>query len=126
MNKILDHFWQRCRLEYLMDLQANHWLAKRVPGTKDISVGDIVVIYSDQTQQGFWNLGRWRKCSLGEMDKPGGSHCQSTHWGEVLQSVKMFCTTSLPLEINCQVERNQQSSDSDGTPGHLRVMQKHL
>ena len=57
LNTTLKQFWRRWRREYLLELRNSHRTTKRTTGSKTISVGDMVVIHSDQEKRGFWNLG---------------------------------------------------------------------
>lgn len=65
LNSMLDRFWKRWKNEYLLELRNSHRLNKRVPGSKQISSGEVVVVHNDNKRRGFWNLGVVEEIILG-------------------------------------------------------------
>ena len=63
LNVLLEHFWNRWRREYLVELRESH---KRnvTESVSDISIGDIVLIHDD-TPRGLWKLGLIEKMIIG-------------------------------------------------------------
>ena len=58
-RKVLNDFWRRWRLEYLLDLREAHCHSQRSKGVSNlISVGDIVIIHEENRPKGLWKLGR--------------------------------------------------------------------
>ena len=58
-RKVLNDFWRRWRLEYLLDLREAHRHSQRSKGVSNlISVGDIVIIHEENRPRGLWKLGR--------------------------------------------------------------------
>ena len=56
LNNILDHFWNRCRREYLTELRENH--RRRNPNVYNITKGDVVIIHDDTGHtQRFMEIG---------------------------------------------------------------------
>eukprot|EP00794_Sanderia_malayensis_P015458 gene15458-biopygen12863 len=55
LTRKLTHFWNRWRKEYLVDLRERHRQKKNQPSS--VSVGDIVLIYEDNTKRGLWKTG---------------------------------------------------------------------
>ena len=55
LQTILEHFWNRWRREYLLELRENHRYHSH--GRVDtVSIGDVVIIHED-TPRGLWRLG---------------------------------------------------------------------
>lgn len=57
LNWILNQFWKRWKHEYLVGLREYHCY-KKPAGTTSISVGDVVLVQSENRPWGFWDLGR--------------------------------------------------------------------
>ena len=59
LNTLLDHYWQRWKREYLLELREQHLTSRKnvVGDGKVVAVGDIVVIYDQGLPRGFWKLG---------------------------------------------------------------------
>ena len=61
--KLTEHFWTRWKREYLLQLQhRNKWRQK----TKNVEVGQLVLLKSTSTQPLVWDLGRIVKVYPGE------------------------------------------------------------
>jgi len=58
LRMLMDHFWKRCRSEYLLELRnQDRHKAKDAGGGRTISVGDVVIVRDDTATRGQWNLG---------------------------------------------------------------------
>ena len=58
LNITLDQFWQRWRQEYLLELREHHRFNKKTPQGRQIAIGDVVVVHTDERRRGLWNLGK--------------------------------------------------------------------
>ena len=58
LNKTLNDFWSRWRSEYLMELRDTHRYMTHKEATREIAVGDIVIVFDDKLPRGLWKLGR--------------------------------------------------------------------
>ena len=56
VDKLLHHFWHRWRKEYLVDLREYH-KCKRGGETREIKVGDVVVIQDEGLPRARWRTG---------------------------------------------------------------------
>ena len=54
LTKKLNHFWNRWRYEYLVDLREFHRHKKTTP--EKISIGDVVLIHEDNVKRGLWKI----------------------------------------------------------------------
>ena len=58
LAKLLYHWWNRWKHEYLVDLRETHNLSSSHHGEPCISEGGIVTIHQDKMRRGFWRLGK--------------------------------------------------------------------
>ena len=58
LNITPDQFWQRWRQEYLLELREHHRFNKKTPQGRQIAIGDVVVVHTDERRRGLWNLGK--------------------------------------------------------------------
>ena len=65
-----DHFWRRCRNEYLLELRNSHRLKIKDDKGQTVDVGDIVIVHEDGLQRGVWKLGRVEKIIIGKGELP--------------------------------------------------------
>ena len=73
-RKVLNDFWRRWRLEYLLDLREAHCHSQRSKGLSNlISVGDIVIIHEENRPRGLWKLGRVEELLKGNDDHVRGA-----------------------------------------------------
>lgn len=57
LNGLLNHFWKRWKVEYLLELRDCHRYNTGHPDAKPVSVGDIVLVHDEQPR-GFWRLAK--------------------------------------------------------------------
>ena len=59
LTVMLDHFWKRWKLEYLVELREMHRYAQK-PTTPHVpvSVGDVVLVYDEDHPRIFWKLAK--------------------------------------------------------------------
>lgn len=66
LSTLMNHFWKRWRNEYLLELRDSHrQYAKKCGRTKQVQVGDVVVVHDDDQPRGMWRLGRIEKLISG-------------------------------------------------------------
>ena len=60
LSQTLDHFWKRWKSEYLLELRECHRYsgAGNKEESKQILVGDIVLVHDEKRPRGFWRLAR--------------------------------------------------------------------
>ena len=56
--KLLSHWWNRWKHEYLVNLRESHNFATKGIGQANVTVGDVVTVHEDKTSRGFWRLGK--------------------------------------------------------------------
>ena len=70
LSATINRFWERWRKEYLVGLREAHRLQKRTSHAPQLSVGDVVIIHSDDQPRGLWKLGLVEELLTG----PDGEH----------------------------------------------------
>ena len=58
LNKTLDHFWKRWRLEYLVQLWESHRYNKGTDTLEKIKLGEIMLVFDEHQPRSFWKLGK--------------------------------------------------------------------
>ena len=58
LQRILDHFWNRWRSEYLTQLREYHRYSKRAHSLSKVQVGDIVYLHDNKIPRQLWHLGK--------------------------------------------------------------------
>ena len=56
LNNLIDHFWERWRREYLLELREPHRYANNTQEPHHLKVGDIVIIYDPDCHDHFGGL----------------------------------------------------------------------
>ena len=58
LQRILDHFWNRWRSEYLTQLREYHRYSKRANSLRKVQAGDIVCLHDNKIPRQLWRLGK--------------------------------------------------------------------
>lgn len=58
LSKVLQHFWNRWKREYLLELREFHRLREEKGSSHVVKEGEIVTVYDDGHPRGLWRLGR--------------------------------------------------------------------
>ena len=58
LQRILDHFWNRWRSEYLTQRREYHRYSKRANSLRKVQVGDIVCLHDNKIPRQLWRLGK--------------------------------------------------------------------
>ena len=103
LNKTLDHFWRRWRLEYLLELRDCHRYGQGTGSTDKatVLVGDIVLVHSDDRPRGLWRLARVENLLRGADGHVRGAvvrvHFRDTRSTLLRRPLKRL----YPLEVTC-------------------------
>ena len=102
LSRKLQHFWERWKREYLVDLRESHKIKNAVP--VNIERGDVVVIHENNAKRGTWKTGVVEELISGKYGQVRGAKVRKTGRGkfEILTRPiqKLFL-----LEINARNER---------------------
>ena len=59
LNRVLEHFWKRWKIEYLTGLRESHAYGQKVKRADgEIAVGDVVLIYDPNQSRTMWRMGK--------------------------------------------------------------------
>ena len=111
INKTLDRFWKRWRQEYLLELRESHRYHRSDTNPSQVSVGDIVIVHSDDQLRGFWRLGRVKEVLIGRDAKIRGAVLRvagERRWAKLLQRPLQLI---YPLDI-CVLSGESEQSES--------------
>ena len=115
-NSTLDRFWKRWRSEYLLDLRESHRHHRGIPEATRVSVGDVVVIHSDDQPRGFWKLGRVEETVSGPDGEPRGAVLQVASKGRSATCLNRPVQRLYPLEVTGTGVSQPDLPDSDVGP----------
>ena len=110
LNASLDIFWQRWRSEYLLELREHHRFNDKSARGQVISVGDIVVVHTNERRRGFWSLGKIEEVFPG---RDGQIRAASVH---VYTGRKQPIILRRPVQRLYPLEINCSPSDSSDIP----------
>ena len=67
LSTLLSRYWNQWRRYYLFDLCERHKLTwKKMGGTFEISVGDVVIVYEEKQPRSNWLLGKMERIIRGK------------------------------------------------------------
>ena len=96
LNAALNHFWDRWRDEYLIELRETHRHADHSRAPSTVSVGDIVIIHDEGLPRGFWKLGKVEKLIAGRDSAVRGAVLRlSSGTGTLQRPIQLL----YPLEV---------------------------
>lgn len=109
INKTLDQFWKRWRREYLLELRESHRYHRGATNPSPVSVGDVVIVHSDNQPRGFWRLGRVEKVLVGRDDKIRGAILKVAGQGRQAKLLQRPLQLIYPLEIRAPSKESERS-----------------
>ena len=122
LKTVLDNFWRRWRMEYLLELRETHRYANtRVAQNKVIAVGDIVLVYESSLPRTFWRLAKVEKLIKGTDGEIRGafirvkSRNSSTVWKRPIQH--LYYLESYQLEDK---DKDEIAELEQPQPAHTR------
>jgi hypothetical protein len=113
LNRLLEHFWNRWRREYLVELRECH--RRLYKSSSDvISVGDVVIIHDD-SPRGFWKLGLVERLIEGRDNEVRGAVVRVKSGQGASSFLKRPIQRLYPLEV-CHSESDRtKPEDKDVT-----------
>ena len=87
VNKIIDHFWNRWRREYVVNLRESHKIFYRNKHQPEPSVNDIVLVYEEHLPRSMWRLGRILELIKGHDDRVRGAIVRSQNNSDLRRPV---------------------------------------
>uniref|UniRef100_A0A1X7UTG3 DUF5641 domain-containing protein n=1 Tax=Amphimedon queenslandica TaxID=400682 RepID=A0A1X7UTG3_AMPQE len=89
------------RKEYLIILRERYYVNKQSPSSREVRVGDIVIVHTDQDPRGFWRLGRVTELITGNDGFVRGALVYTLSKDNHLSLLRRPVQRLYPLEI-CQ------------------------
>eukprot|EP00794_Sanderia_malayensis_P001249 gene1249-biopygen478 len=71
LSRKLDHFWNRWRKEYLIDLREAHRVPNKGPAV--ISEGEVVLVHEEKVKRGMWKMAVVEKLIFGKDNQVRGA-----------------------------------------------------
>ena len=100
LTRILNHFWERWRKEYLTELREQHNVRNGSTGNS-ISQGDVVVIHEDKIPRQLWKVGRVENLLRGRDGKVRAAIVRTSSEGRA-QQLQRPIQRLYPIEISAQ------------------------
>ena len=98
LQKILNHFWNRWRREYVTELREHHRRQKTEGKTAEI--GDVVSVYEDKIPRHLWKLGRVEKLLVGRDGKVRAAELTINDKAGKTLTMRRPIQKLFPLEVN--------------------------
>ena len=128
LNTLLDHYWQRWKREYSLELREQHRTSRKnvVGDGKVVAVGDIVVIYDQGLPRGFWKLGCVEELITGSDGQCRGAFVRVKSGRSSRSLLKRPVQHLYPLEVQCVASPHEREGSSqpalDEQPVHIDTM----
>ena len=118
ISKLLDHYWNRWKHEYLVDLREHHRVKKFHQKLQQINVGDVVTIQDENREnRSFWRLGRVQELLIGRNNVTRGAKLLLANGNRIERPIQKL----YPLEVskgNLEIaDHNVPDQDHDTPPG---------
>ena len=113
LNKVLDHFWMRWKMEYLLELRNAHRPTTRKGVNRQIHVGEVVIVQDTDLPRGFWKLGRVEALITGTDGKVRGASIRIRSPDSQFTHLQRPIQLLYPLEVTSA----QTSSQATEQPG---------
>ncbi len=65
LNNVLNHFWRRWSMEYLLELRDAHRRHHVKKNSDPVSIGDIVVVHDQDHPRGGWKVAKVERTPTG-------------------------------------------------------------
>lgn len=99
LSNVMNHFWNRWREEYLLELRESHRFNK-TDGSGTVGLGDIVVVHDESRPRGLWRLARVEKLITGADGSTRGAVVRVSSRKRRPTTIKRPVQRLYPLEIH--------------------------
>ena len=73
VNKLLEHFWNRWKAEYVTELREHHRVINKGHNDQQLKVNDIVLVVHNKQPRYMWRIGRVEELITGKDGKARGA-----------------------------------------------------
>ena len=120
LTRILSHFWNRWRTEYIMDLRETHKLNNNK--SPKVETGDVVLVQEEHAKRASWKIGIVDELIIGKDGEIRGAKVRKAGKGKH-EFIKRPVQKLIPLEIASRVDLRAENSE-EGQTGSKDVSQK--
>eukprot|EP00112_Aurelia_sp_Birch-Aquarium-sp1_P014174 Seg3041.3 transcript_id=Seg3041.3/GoldUCD/mRNA.D3Y31 product="hypothetical protein" protein_id=Seg3041.3/GoldUCD/D3Y31 len=107
ISRLLDHYWNRWKYEYLVDLREHHRMKKSHQKLQQTNVGDVVTIQGENHKnRSFWRMGNVQELVIGRDNVTRGAQLLLANG----QSIERPVQKLYPLEMQ---EENHELVDQN-------------
>ncbi|CAB4007204.1 Pro-Pol poly [Paramuricea clavata] len=122
--KKIQHFWQRWKREYLVDIREFHRPKKGNTSTSPVQVGDIVSIRDEsQLQRGLWSMGKVERLVTGRDGNVRGARVLRVKNGK-RNIIDRPLQKLYPLEIRCANTEEDKVKPARGDEGKIETFER--
>ena len=103
LSTILDHFWNRWRIEYLADLREQQKYRLKIPKEPNVQIGDIVLIHDEKLPRQLWKMGKIETLIYSKDGKVRGAEVRTPNSSVLKRPVSRLYPIECPrneLDIN--------------------------
>ena len=104
LERILNHFWNRWRTEYLTQLREQHSRVKKSNSLRVAQVGDIVSIHDHKVPRQMWRMGKIERLLTGRDGHVRSALVRVKAGNSVTSQWKRPLQRLYPLEVQHQVD----------------------
>ena len=99
VQRLTNKFWNRWSKEYLLELRESHRNAVQDSSTREIRVGELVMVHNKNQRRGLWKLGKVERLVKGEDDKVRSAIVRVYGNGRKGNTLKRLMNNLYPLEV---------------------------
>ena len=115
LSRTLQHFWNRWKKEYLLELRELHRTREEKGSPYLVSKGDVVTVYDEGHPRGHWRLGRIESLVYGADGVVRGVFVRMMSRKGLPKSLRRPLQHIYPLEVRCEPTAEQPSNDIETT-----------
>ena len=106
LSRTLQHFWNRWKKEYLLELHELHHMHEEKGSTYTVSEGDIVTVYDEGHPRGHWRLGKIESHLWCRRTGPRRLHVRVMSRKGRPKLLRRPLQHIYPLEVHCEPKWN--------------------
>lgn len=111
LERLLKHFWNRWLKEYLVNLRESHRSKCKKGQTRDISIGDIVIIHDENIARSKWRTGEVKELIKSNDSEVRGAVVRTLTKRGTRSTLRRPVQKLFPLELNTGAVEHKQQPD---------------
>lgn len=121
LSRTIDQFWQRWRKEYLVGLREMHSQYRKKSHAPRISVGDVVVIHSDDQPRAKWKLGVVVELLVGTDGENRAAVLRLAGQGRTTKYLRRPVQRLFPIEMAVMASEKEEKPSEPGPEMNLKT-----